>query len=127
MTSKRSHPAVVLFLSLFAAQAGFLVLGPILPLVAHDLGVSSALVGQLRVVSGVAGGFTAVALALAPPRRGPRDLLSIGLSLMLGASVASALAPGIVLLAVAQAVTGVAMGLLLSAGIAAVAEWAPPE
>src|SRR3954453_21583451 len=88
MTSTRSNPAVVLFLSLFAAQAGFLVLGPILPVVAHDLGVSSALVGQLRVVSGVAGGLTALALAFAPSRRGPRELLTFGLTLMLGASVA---------------------------------------
>ena len=53
MNSHRSHPAAVLFLCLFTAQAGFLALGPILPAIAHDFGLSSAVVGQLRVASGV--------------------------------------------------------------------------
>jgi predicted MFS family arabinose efflux permease len=127
INSHRSHPAAILFLCLFTAQAGFLALGPILPAIAHDFGLSSAAVGQLRVASGVAGGLTALALALSPPRRGPRALLTIGSGLLLASSVASAAAPGIAVLAVAQMTTGVAMALLLSAGVAAVAEWAPPE
>src|SRR4051812_49288141 len=127
MNSHRSHPAAVLFLCLFTAQAGFLALGPILPAIAHDFGLSSAVVGQLRVASGVAGGLTALALALNPPRHGPRALLAIGSGLLLASSVASAAAPGIAVLAVAQVATGVAMALLLSAGVAAVVEWAPPE
>jgi DHA1 family inner membrane transport protein len=127
MKSRRSHPAAVLFLCLFTAQAGFLALGPILPAIAHDFGLSSAVVGQLRVASGVAGGLTALALALNPPRHGPRALLAIGSGLLLVSSIASAAAPGIAVLAGAQLTTGVAMALLLSAGVAAVAEWAPPE
>src|SRR3954470_4327074 len=127
MQSRRPHPAAVLFLCLFTAQAGFLALGPILPAIAHDFGLSSAVVGQLRVASGVAGGLTALALALNPPRHGPRALLAIGSGLLLASSIASATAPGIAMLAVAQLTTGVATALLLSAGIAAVAEWAPPE
>src|SRR4051794_35350206 len=81
------HPAFVLFVCLFAAQAGFLALGPVLPAIAHDLGVSSAVVGQLRVGSGVAGGLTALALALMPPRRGPRALLTAGAALILVSSL----------------------------------------
>src|SRR3954447_8298057 len=127
MTSRRSHPAAVLFLCLFTAQAGFLALGPILPAIAHDFGLSSAVVGQLRVASGVAGGLTALALALNPPRHGPRALLAMGSGLVLVASIASAAAPGIAVLAAAQLATGVALALLLSAGVAAVAEWAPAE
>src|SRR3954468_23119704 len=123
----RSHPAAILFLCLFTAQAGFLALGPILPAIAHDFGLSSAVVGQLRVASGVAGGLTALALALNPPRHGPRALLAMGSGLVLVASIASAAAPGIAVLAAAQLATGVALALLLSAGVAAVAEWAPSE
>src|SRR4051812_39436646 len=127
MQSRRPHPAAVLFLCLFAAQAGFLALGPILPAIAHDFGLSSAVIGQLRVASGVAGGLTALALALNPPRHGPRALLAVGSGLLFVSSIASAAAPGIGVLAVAQLTTGVAMALLLSAGIAAGAAWAPPE
>lgn len=127
MNSRRSHPAAVLFICLFAAQAGFLALGPILPAIARDFGLSSAVVGQLRVASGVAGGLTALALALKPPRRGPRALLAVGSGLLFASSIASAAAPGIAVLAAAQLTTGVAIALLLSAGVAAVAEWAAPE
>ena len=43
-------PAAVLFLCMFASQAGLLVLGPTLPQVAADLGVSMATAGQLRAI-----------------------------------------------------------------------------
>ena len=59
-------PAITLFLSMFAGQAGLLVLAPILPEVSHEFGVSTATAGQLRVVSGIAGGLTAIALARLP-------------------------------------------------------------
>jgi predicted MFS family arabinose efflux permease len=121
------HPIPVLFLSLFAAQAGFLVLAPILPAVAHDLGVSTAAAGQLRTVSGLAGGITAIALTFLGGGAGPRRLLALGLLCMAGASIASALAPSFAVLALAQVPLGVAFSLLLSSGVAAVADWAPPE
>ena len=56
-------PSTVLFASMFAAQAGFLVLAPILPEVSRELGVTTAAAGQLRLASGFAGGATALALA----------------------------------------------------------------
>jgi predicted MFS family arabinose efflux permease len=122
-----THPIPVLFLSLFAAQAGLMVLAPILPAVAHDLGVSTAAAGQLRTVSGLAGGVTAIGLAVRGAGAGPRRLLALGLWLLAGSSVVSALAPSFAVLAAAQVPLGVAVALLLSSGVAAAADWAAPE
>lgn len=46
--------AAVLFVSMFAAQSGFLVLAPILPEMSREFGISTATGGQLRLASGVA-------------------------------------------------------------------------
>ena len=54
---------VALFLCLFAAQSGLIVLTPVLSKVADDLDVSTAAAGQLRTVSGLAAGLTAIALS----------------------------------------------------------------
>ncbi|HEU4979695.1 MAG TPA: hypothetical protein VFT14_00665, partial [Solirubrobacterales bacterium] len=82
ISPRRVGPAPVLFMSMFAAQAGFLVLTPILPELSRDLGVDIATAGQLRLVSGIAGGLTALALAPLARRFDLRGLLSIGLSLI---------------------------------------------
>src|SRR5690242_19734045 len=79
----------VLFLCLFTSQAALLVLSPVLPAVAHDLGVSTATAGQLRSLSGLTGGITAVLLAMAPRRPGLRDLLSGGVTLVAAGSALS--------------------------------------
>ncbi|HSD79276.1 MAG TPA: MFS transporter, partial [Solirubrobacteraceae bacterium] len=121
-----ARPAVVLFLCLFASQAGFLVLSAVLPVVARDLGASPAAVGQLRALTGLAGGATAIALVAAGGRPGPRRALAHGLRLMLAASAISAAAPGMLVLGAAQALLGVASALLLAGGVAAVAEWSGP-
>ena len=60
-----SRPSLVLFLCLFASQAGMLVLSPILADVAREFGVSTATAGQLRAISGATGGVAAVLLATA--------------------------------------------------------------
>ena len=66
------RPALTLFLALFASQAAFLVLTPILPDVARELGVSTATAGALRIASGLAGGAVALTLAVAgQPARAP--------------------------------------------------------
>ena len=65
-----SRPGPVLFLCLFASQAGMLVLSPILPEIAREFGVSTATAGQLRTISGATGGLTAVALAVSRRRPG---------------------------------------------------------
>jgi DHA1 family inner membrane transport protein len=126
MSSLALRPALVLFIALFAAQAGFLTLGLILPAVAEDHGMTTAQVGQLRTLSGISGGFTAIALVVAGGRVEVRRLLLTGLAVMAGSSALSALAPSFAALALAQGAVGVAIAILLSAGIAAVAEWTAP-
>src|SRR5829696_7146052 len=121
------RPSPVLFLCLFVSQAALLVLAPVLPDVAHELGVSTATAGQLRSLSGLTGGATAVLLAVAPRRPGLRDLLSAGTALVAAGSALSAAAPSFVLLAAAQGVAGIGIGLLVAVGIAAAGEWPPAE
>ncbi|MGE5636776.1 MAG: MFS transporter [Nocardioidaceae bacterium] len=119
-----AQPAPTLFLAMFAGQAGFLVLAPILPDVSHEFGVSTAAAGQLRLVSGIAGGLTAIALAPLARRLDLRGLLSLGLSLLATGSLASAAAPSFTALAGAQVAIGSGLGIVVSAAIAAAAEWA---
>jgi predicted MFS family arabinose efflux permease len=121
-----TRPGPVLFLCLFASQAGLLVLSPILPEIAREFGVSTATAGQLRSVSGAAGGLTALALAIARRRPGMRDLLAMGAALLAAGSVLSAAAPSMAVLAGAQAVMGIGIGLLVAVGIAAAGEWPEP-
>lgn len=118
-------PRLVLFVCLFASQAALLVLSPVLPEVAGDFGVSTATAGQLRSLSGLTGGLTAVLLALARRRPGLRALLSAGAALVASGSALSAAAPSFALLAAAQGLTGVGVGLLVAVGIAAAWEWPP--
>jgi predicted MFS family arabinose efflux permease len=112
-----------LFLGLAASQAAVLVLTPVLAEVASEFDVSTAVAGQLRTISGIAAGATALAIGLLATRVGLRELLGAGLVLVaLGAGL-SAAAPGFAALAAAQAVTGAGIGLSYSAAVAAVAEW----
>ncbi len=121
-------PRAVLFACLFASQSALLVLSPTLIDVARDLGVSTATAGQLRSISGATGGLTALVLATAARRPGLRELLSAGAAIVAVGSGLSAAAPSFTVLAGAQAVLGVGIGLLVAVGIAASGEWpAPPE
>ena len=121
-----ARPSPVLFACLFASQAALLVLSPVLTDIAREFRTSTAAAGQLRTILGAAGGVTALSLALAGRRPGLRDMLLHGASLVLAGSVASALAPSFAVLAVAQAVIGVGIGLIVAIGIAAAGEWAAP-
>jgi MFS transporter, DHA1 family, inner membrane transport protein len=121
------NPGAVLFLSLFAGQAAVLVLAPILPDVARDFGISTATVGQLRSLSGISGGLAAVGLGVLARRLQVRELLVGGLALLALGSLASAIAPSFTVLAAAQVAVGAGVAAVLSAGVAAAAEWAGPE
>jgi hypothetical protein len=121
--SRLRSPSAVLFACLLASQSGMLVLSPILVDVAREFGVSTATAGQLRSISGATGGVTALVVAMAARRPGPRDLLSLGAALLVLASGLSAVAPSFTVLAAAQAVLGVGIGLLVAVGIAAAGEW----
>jgi predicted MFS family arabinose efflux permease len=124
--SRLHHPAVVLFACLFASQAALLVLSPTLVDIAREFGVSTATAGQLRSLSGAAGGITTLLLATATRRPGLRELLSLGAALIAVGAGLSAAAPSFVLLAAAQAVLGVGVGLLVALAVAAAFEWPEP-
>jgi MFS transporter, DHA1 family, inner membrane transport protein len=121
-----TRPSPVVFLCLFTSQSALLVLSPVLPDVAREFGVSTAAAGQLRAISGATGGLTAILLAVARRRPGPRDLLSAGAALVATGSALSAAAPSFAVLAAAQGVLGIGIGLLVAVGIAAAGAWSAP-
>ncbi|HEX6229544.1 MAG TPA: MFS transporter [Solirubrobacterales bacterium] len=127
MSSRPADPAPALFLCLFAVQAGVIALSPVLAQVAADFGVSTAAAGQLRSVSGLVAGFSAVAMGRLSGRLGLRELLIAGLSILAGGSLLSAASPTFAVLAVAQVAVGVGLAMVLSGGLAAAAEWSLPE
>jgi DHA1 family inner membrane transport protein len=120
------QPSAVVFACLLASQSAMLVLAPTLVDVARELGVSTATAGQLRSISGATGGVTALVLATAARRPGLRELLSAGAGLVVLGSGLSAAAPSFIALAIAQAILGVGIGLLVAVGIAAAGEWPAP-
>ncbi len=115
-----------LALALGASQAAVLALTPVLADVARELDVSTATAGQLRTVSGLAAGLTALFLGLAASRVGLRELVGAGLVLLAAGSVLSAAAPTFAVLAAGQLLIGLGVGLSYTAAIAAVAEWSAP-
>jgi predicted MFS family arabinose efflux permease len=125
----RAQAAVglALFLCLFAAQAGLIVLTPVLSEVADDLDVSTAAAGQLRTVSGLTAGLTAILLGTVGRSLSLRRVLIGGAGGLALASVVSAAAPSFAVLAVGQALLGVSVAALLVGGTVAAAEWVPRQ
>ena len=125
--SERHATAATLALCLAASQAALLTLTPILASVAADFDVSTATAGQLRTISGLTAGVTALLSGLAAARIGLRELLLAGLGFLVVGTAVSAIAPDFAVLAVAQAPIGVGVGLTYAAAVAAVADWSRPE
>lgn len=125
MTSPRAT-GMTLFLCLAVPQAAVLVLTPVLASVAADLDVSTAVAGQLRTISGLSAGATALCMGLLAPRIGLRELIGVGLVLLAAGTAGSALATEFAVLAGAQLLIGAGVGLAYSAAVAAVAEWTRP-
>jgi MFS transporter, DHA1 family, inner membrane transport protein len=117
---------MTLFLCLGASQAAVLVLTPVLAAVAADLDVSTATAGQLRTISGLSAGATALCMGLLAARMGLRELLGAGLALLAAGAALSALATGFLVIAGAQLLIGAGVGLAYSAGLAAVGDWTSP-
>jgi predicted MFS family arabinose efflux permease len=114
---------LALLAALAASQAALVVLNPLLPDVASDLGVSVATAGQLRTVSGLAAGIAALTAGLWATRVGLRGLLLGGVVTLAIGSLVSAVAPDFPLLIAAQVVAGFGIGISYSAAVAATAEW----
>jgi predicted MFS family arabinose efflux permease len=128
-TAKGGYRAAsaVLFLCLFAGQAGAIALSPVLTQVARDFDVSTAAAGQMRTIAGLVAGVTALALGRLGTRMPlGRQLLAGSLLLALG-SLASAAAPSIGLLAAAQVPVGAGIAILTTAGTLAAGEWVPSK
>ncbi|MBA3332451.1 MAG: MFS transporter [Actinobacteria bacterium] len=124
--ASRRAVAATLLLCLAASQAAILVLTPVLPALASDLEVSTATAGQLRTVSGLSAGVTALFAGLLASRVGLRELLGVGLAALVVSSAISAVAPDFVVIALAQLGVGMGVGLSYTAAIAAVADWTTP-
>lgn len=123
----RPGTAALLFTCLFAVQAAFLTLAPILPDLSKEFGVSTAAGGQLRSVSGLAG-LAAALVAIAFRRRiGVERLLTWGLAALATGALLSSAAPSFAALAAAQLPVGFGLAFVLAGGLAAAAEWTAPE
>ena len=123
----RPGTAALLFTCLFAVQAAFLTIAPILPELSKDFGVSTAAGGQLRSVSGLAG-LAAALVAIAFRRTiGVRRLLTWGLAALTTGALLSSAAPSFAALAAAQVPVGFGLAFVLAGGLAAAAEWTAPE
>ena len=81
-----------LFLCLFAAQAAVIAMSPVLAQAASDLHVSTAAAGQLRTITGLAAGITALTLGAVAGRIGLGRQLLLASGLLALASVGSAAA-----------------------------------
>jgi predicted MFS family arabinose efflux permease len=127
MSRRTAATSGILFLCLFAAQAGLIALSPVLADVADDLDYSTAVAGQLRTVAGVAAGITALALGPVARRLGLGRQLLAGTALVAVGAASSAAAPTFLLLAVAQVPVGAGAAILTTAGTVAAAAWAPPD
>jgi DHA1 family inner membrane transport protein len=124
---KTARVGAVLFLCLFAGQAGAIALSPVLVEVARDLDVSTAAAGQLRTVGGLVAGIVALALARFGSRIALGRQLLGGAFLLAAGSAASAASPDFGWLAAAQIPVGAGIAILTTAGTLAAGEWVPEE
>jgi predicted MFS family arabinose efflux permease len=123
----RTGTATLLFTCLFAVQAAFLTIAPILPELSREFGVSTAAGGQLRSVSGLAGLAAALVTIAFRRKIGVRRLLTWGLTALATGALLSAAAPSFAALAAAQVPVGLGLAFVLAGGLAAAAEWSAPE
>lgn len=122
-----ASPSVVLFLALFASQAGVLVLSPILADVAREFDVSISQAGQLRILAAPLAAVVAVWAARSLGRVQVRSLLALGALLLAIGSLSSAAAPSLIALALAQIPVWAGVAILVSTGVSAAAKWSTPE
>lgn len=116
-----------LFLCLFAAQSAVIAMAPSLSAAAADLDVSISAAGQLRTITGLVAGVTALAISFSARRLSLRRQLLGGAALLAAGAAVSAAAGSYAVLALAQVPVGVGVAVLSTAAVVAAAEWASPE
>jgi predicted MFS family arabinose efflux permease len=123
MRHRRWRPLVPLVLATLATQASIVVLAPIMVEIGRDLGASVSAIGQARTI--LAGTAAVTALAIGPliDRIGVRPLILCGGALALAGDAAAAAAPSLLAFYLANAVVGLGVACLLSAGFAGVGDW----
>ena len=108
---------------MLASQAAAIVLSPILVEVARDFDVSIGVAGQLRSVGGAMAGVGGLLVGWLAGRLGPRGLLTLALVWLIGASGLSAISPSFAVLALAQALLGVAIAVTQAGAVSGAALW----
>src|SRR5215471_13283552 len=103
--------SLTLFASLFASQAAVIAMSPVLAEAASDLHVSTAEAGQVRTITGLAAGITALLFGTVARRVGSGRQLLAASALLAVAALASAAAPSFPFLALAQVPVGVAVAV----------------
>ncbi len=123
-TSAFPWPIVgALIATMFASQAAAIVLSPLLVEVARDFDVSIGVAGQLRSVGGATAGVGGLLVGWLAGRLGPRGLLTLALVWLIGAAGLSAISPSFAVLALAQALLGVAIAVTQAGGTSGAALW----
>src|SRR5689334_268559 len=127
--TRRHRPAMTagLFLCLFASQSAVIAMAPSLSAAAADLDVSISAAGQLRTITGLVAGVSALALGMLARRVPLRRQLLAGTVLLAVGATASAAAGSYAVLALAQVPVGVGVAVLTTAAVVAAAEWSAPE
>jgi predicted MFS family arabinose efflux permease len=111
----------------FTSQAAVLVLSPILVKIAQDMDVSTALAGQLRIFAAPVAALVAVLLARHGAAYSLRAILAASSALVAVGSIASAVAPTFLALALGQLPLWMGVAGLVAGGIGAAGAWSTPE
>jgi DHA1 family inner membrane transport protein len=111
----------------FTSQAAVLVLSPILVEIAHDLHVSTAVAGQLRIFAAPVAALVAVLLARFGGAASLRSILLASTILVVVGSLASAAAPSFLALALGQLPLWIGVAGLVAGGVGAAGVWSTPE
>lgn len=104
-----------------ATQATMVVLSPIVVEIAREFDATVGAVGQARTINAAAAVAGSLAVGPVIDRLGVRPLLMVGALFAATGAVLSAVAPSLELLYAAQAIAGLGVAGLLSAGFAGVA------
>jgi MFS transporter, DHA1 family, inner membrane transport protein len=111
----------------FTSQAAVLVLSPILVEVAHDLHVSTAVAGQLRIFAAPIAALVAILLSRFGGSAPLRSILLAGSLLVAIGALASAGANSFFTLALGQLPLWIGVAALVAGGIGAAGAWTAPD